>query len=415
MNLKYYYPKFIFAAVIAIIYFTYSGNIVLAQNSAGLNLKDSLQVKRIADLGRVWGVINYFHPEAGKGKLNIDSLLLQNIAPLISGGSSLEFRTALNAMLKKLNDPDTKILELQDIREQTRHYPLKTNFYKTKLKGSVSYLAVPQQVFEKSFTLDSALNFKELPGRYVIDLRNSEENNQLGIKQYTQFVQPLLAALIQQVMILPTERSFYYKGLMRQDFPSDINILPTNVNGKINGHLQVFHGIRNISQGSYLFPKRSDKIASGARICFLVNQFTNINSIKAIMALRNRNQCKVVFDGPLPAYLTGDFFEMTVADGIRLKIRTSEVIYEDGTIGKKPDVILEGKISSTHDIDPVLLGAQLIKLAEKLQKKTAQENTVYIRKPQDPMLLSDFQMQTTACLVYSIFGMPYSISLQIRN
>lgn len=83
MNLKYYYPKFIFAAVIAIIYFTYSGNIVLAQNSAGLNLKDSLQVKRIADLGRVWGVINYFHPEAGKGKLNIDSLLLQNIAPLI--------------------------------------------------------------------------------------------------------------------------------------------------------------------------------------------------------------------------------------------------------------------------------------------------------------------------------------------
>lgn len=382
MNRKYYQSKFLFATIVTVIYLTFHGNITLAQDHAGLNLKDSLQVKRIADIGRVWGVINYFHPEAGKGKLNIDSLLLQNIAPLISGGSSVDFRTVLNAMLKKLNDRDTKILEVPNTQVQIKHYPLKVTFYKGKLKEGVSYLAVPQQAFKKSFTLDSALNAKELQGPCVIDLRNNEENNQLGIKQYTQFVQPLLASLIHQLMILPTERSFYYKGLMRQDFPSDINILST-VNGKIDGSLQVFYGIRNISQGSYLFPKQSDKIAPGARICFLVNQYTNINSIKAIMALRNRNQCKVIFDGPPPAYLTGDFFGMDVADGIRLKIRTSEVIYEDGTIGKKPDVIL-GETSSTRNIDPLLLAAQLIKLVEKPQKKTEQENTVYIRKPQDP-------------------------------
>lgn len=384
MNRKYYQSKFLFATIVAVVYLTFPGNIALAQNRAGINLKDSLQVKRIADIGRVWGVINYFHPEAGKGELNIDSLLLQNIAPLISGGSSVDFRTVLNAMLKKLNDPNTKILEVLNTQEQIRHYPLKLTFYKGILKENVSYLAVPQQAFKKSFTLDSALNANELQGPCVIDLRNGEENNQLGIKQYTQFVQPLLASLIHKLIILPTERSFYYKGLMRQDFPSDINILSTTVNGKIDGNLQVFYGLRNISQGSYIFPKRSNKIAPGARICFLVNQYTNINSIKAIMALRNRNQCKVIFDGPLPAYLTGDFFEMDVADGIRLKIRISEVIYEDGTIGKGPDVILGDKISLTRNIDPLLLGAHLMKLAEKPQKKIEQENTVYIRKPQDP-------------------------------
>ena len=70
---------------------------------------DSIKIARIADFGRVWGVINYFHPAVGKGVLSADSLVISNIGRLLEDPSATGFKTAISALFSDLDDPHSAI------------------------------------------------------------------------------------------------------------------------------------------------------------------------------------------------------------------------------------------------------------------------------------------------------------------
>jgi hypothetical protein len=70
---------------------------------------DSLRIARISDFGKVWGVINYFHPAAGKGMLSPDSLVISNICRLLDDPSATGFKTAISALFSELDDPHSAI------------------------------------------------------------------------------------------------------------------------------------------------------------------------------------------------------------------------------------------------------------------------------------------------------------------
>jgi|GEM_PF-1841102 len=340
---------------------------------------DSLQISRIADFGKVWGVINYFHPASGKGVLNTDNLVIGGIGDLLSDPSAKSFKASLKSMFAKVGDPYSGLIEPV---QSGYSLPARHTFYRSQLSSGQLYLAIPQQIFQKEVTLDSIIRFDPFKQIFIIDLRNSKFDRELGMKQYTNFVQPLLARLISKTMILPADRSFYYHGLMRQDFPQDLNILLPDSDGAIKEHLQVFNGFRNISEGSYLLSAIHPIDVSPNKFCFIVNKQLNINTLKALMALRNRNLCRLIFEGELPEYILGNFYTMHLSDGISVKIRTSEVLYEDGTLGTKPDLF-------THAVNDTSLKSIVVTEAVRLLKKPIQvstdrmvENTAFIRKPQ---------------------------------
>ncbi|WP_159441062.1 S41 family peptidase [Pedobacter caeni] len=347
---------------------------------------DSAGIRRIADFARVWGVIHYFHPNMGKGKLNADSLMIANIGDLLADPSAQNLKKSLATMLSDLKDPYSKLLNDPDPKSAAQkntstQYPAEAlgNY---QLAKKELYLAVPQELFLKQRVPDSIIGKHKAIRSFVIDLRNNSLNADLGLKQYIRFVQPLIASLINSTLIFPTSRSFYYKGLMRQDYPHDLSIRSPDEKGFIKDQLQVHNGFRNISEGAYLLPAKSVSLPEQARFCFLVNRNVNINTLRSLMALRNRNLCRLIFVGELPEYLHGDSFPMQLSDGLSLQIRTSEMIYEDGTLGTFPDLILK-------DDPETLLKSDLQRTAFKLLhtplKNTAEktiENTVYIRKPQ---------------------------------
>lgn len=336
-----------------------------------------IYLQRIAAYGKLWGVLNYFHPIMGKGRLCGDSLFLNHLDHLLTDQSAINFKQSIEGLLKAMNDPKSILIQSEDKAPAIKAVARKTleNYL---LPGGELYISISQIAFKKTVDIDSIL-MNNRNKKIIIDLRCAEIDNELGLKQYKLFVQPLIAGMLNSTMLLPTERTFFYKGLMRQDFPQDINLFDPDEYGNV-GHLQVHQGLRNISEGAYLTATGTGKYRA-YRYCFVINRLTNVNSVKAIMALRNRGQCRVVFDGPVPDYLFGSFYYQELPDGLTAKVRTSEVIYEDGTLGCKPDFVFEGQSDTT-------LNALVIKQAGVLLKKTkidpihrSIENTVFIIKP----------------------------------
>ena len=70
-----------------------------------------LEIKRLADLGRLWGMLHYFHPKMGTGEIATDSLVLSPAASLIADPSAANFERCVKDMLGRLNDPSTQLIK----------------------------------------------------------------------------------------------------------------------------------------------------------------------------------------------------------------------------------------------------------------------------------------------------------------
>ncbi|GAB3788508.1 hypothetical protein GCM10028818_55200 [Spirosoma horti] len=333
--------------------------------------------QRVADIGKLWGTLKYFHPQLMKGTLQADELLLKTLDPLLDNPSKANFVRTIQGMLRLIGDTTTQIESVMAFSKPARSGPVKLT---QPLPAAMGYIALPQERFTAPFSLDSFLTSSRLNQPYwIVDLRNQAENERLGIQQYTAFVQPLVAGLIDRTLILPTLRTAYYHAYLRQDFSDDLDVIPArDRGGDPNYWYQERFGLKNTSQGAYLLKGKSR--FSGKRFCFIVNQYTNANTLKALLALRNRNGCYLIVEGPMPDYLKGAYYTLSLADQVRVKIKVGEQIYEDGTLGTPPDQVLGAANPLTTD--------ELIQHCRSLFQKpprrnpTPIANTVYIRLPQ---------------------------------
>jgi hypothetical protein len=360
---------------------------------------DSAAINRLADFGRVWGVIRYFHPLAGKDKLDTDSLVIDYLEPLLARPTTGSFQRALAQVFTRLGDTHSGIMTPNSLSASTTWFKERPHLVYRHLPMGEGYLALSQQACQKPIRTDSLIEQLDSQSMVVVDLRNEQINNALGLAQYTQFVQPLISQLIEQPLVLPTARSFYYHGLLRQDFPDELNLLPTEKDGRMEQHYQVYYGLRNMSEGVYL-PANPLKKRIKTKICFLINRFVNVNSLKAIMALHHRQGCRVILEGDMPDYMYGEFYRMTLVDQVLVKIRTSEVIYEDGTLGSDVDQQLSEQADTAWQAPLIRQAAQLLHQPFPPLPLKAVQNTVYIRYPQ-----SDYPVDKTPSAVLRLLGL----------
>src|SRR6188472_3699463 len=69
------------------------------------------EIKRLADLGKLWGMLHYFHPKMGTGEIATDSLILSPTASLIADPSAENFERCIKDMLSRLHDPSTQLIK----------------------------------------------------------------------------------------------------------------------------------------------------------------------------------------------------------------------------------------------------------------------------------------------------------------
>src|SRR5215470_19741416 len=68
---------------------------------------DKTRIERLAALGRLWGVINYFHPFLAYKEIDWDAALIAAIPKVGAAKSTEEYRAAIDGLLATLGDPAT--------------------------------------------------------------------------------------------------------------------------------------------------------------------------------------------------------------------------------------------------------------------------------------------------------------------
>src|SRR5678810_787956 len=68
------------------------------------------EISRLADLGKIWGILHNFHPSMARGIISTDSLVSDVAASLANDPSAANFKICLENMFDKLKDPLTHIV-----------------------------------------------------------------------------------------------------------------------------------------------------------------------------------------------------------------------------------------------------------------------------------------------------------------
>ena len=85
--------------------FSYFPILISAQRSY-----TAAEINRLADLGKVWGILHNFHPSMARGTISTDSLVSDVAASLANDPSAANFKICLEKMFDKLKDPLTHIV-----------------------------------------------------------------------------------------------------------------------------------------------------------------------------------------------------------------------------------------------------------------------------------------------------------------
>ena len=67
------------------------------------------ELSRLADLGKIWGILHNFHPSMARSSISTDDLVSDAAASLANDPSAANFKICLEKMFDKLNDPLTHI------------------------------------------------------------------------------------------------------------------------------------------------------------------------------------------------------------------------------------------------------------------------------------------------------------------
>jgi hypothetical protein len=65
---------------------------------------DKTRIERLAALGRLWGVVNYFHPHLAYKEIDWDAALIAAIPKVNAARSTEDYRAAIDGLLATLGD-----------------------------------------------------------------------------------------------------------------------------------------------------------------------------------------------------------------------------------------------------------------------------------------------------------------------
>jgi hypothetical protein len=255
------------------------------------------QVERFAALGKLWGLVNYFHPSMGTGQIITDSLIVKNAASLIKDPSAANFKQATQNMLALLKDPGTRIAETKqdDSSMLFTSNPIRPVVH--KMNDGIWYIAFPTASINEAGNL-------AIPGvmpnqwgeakAIVLDIRNKSSVNMEGDYLFLYDALPLLKDALLGKKQLPDiyERTIYHNGFVPQT----------------DGTANIYHsGWRTETKGT----KSSAGSTGALRKPFMVvvNRYTSADLVKGFLALKATGVCKVIFEGtPADFYVWCAYF-----------------------------------------------------------------------------------------------------------
>ncbi|HEV8084757.1 MAG TPA: S41 family peptidase [Chitinophagaceae bacterium] len=331
------------------------GIIISASYGYGQNL-DKAAIHRIGDYGKVWSVVNLFHPEMAYNKINADSLFTENIKGLLKDPSAANFKKALQQMFAKPHDPYTVIVDTGSNITDSVQLPERSLL--TWLPDSIALLHFDETFMSENNngfgTNETSLHLRDTLKNargVIIDLRKNKNNDEYSDFYEAKFVKALVGFIIDHDINYPSSRSRIHYGHESQTFD-----------------MSSFYYQGWVSVNPTVITKKPNSIHKP--VCLLINRF-NKNLSNAIAAVQMEGLVKVVAEDSLPGFEPASTYSIEVADGMKVNITTSEIIYDNGCKTFTPDAVVYS--SGAHTEDSLLLASiNLLKAGREIKMSCPQ-------------------------------------------
>ena len=291
-------------------------------------------VERLAGLGRLWGVVKYFHPALASGAIDWDGALAAAVPPVVAAASAQEYRRALDGLLAALADPVTRTLPesgsdgMATSGSATVPATAPAAAPQPYLHQRADGIAVvvaddPAQLAPSDRNLDAA--FREVfaaaegaPG-LVVDLRGLDGEASWSAEWAVLSGLPLLLA-----EPLPTAgfRHRMHAGHRQQ-------------RGPVHGgyYSAVVH-----QPGDVIPPSERGRRQPLA----VVLRGASPDLYRVLGGMQAAGLAVVVHEGDPGSGVGTDAHELTLPDGITARVRVSEFVSPDGLLGFRPDAVVPG-------------------------------------------------------------------------
>jgi C-terminal processing protease CtpA/Prc len=276
------------------------------------------ELQRLADLGRLWGMLHYFHPVLYSGTVVTDSLVVQNATLLAADPSAANFQKAVDNMLLQLGDASTRLKPGEPGDSFLLFTPAPNAARVQKFASGYWYISLPTAATENPATPEVP---SLLPSAWdsakgiVLDLRNARGPVDEGRFYYT-YLPMLLSKLAGAAPVTPVEERIpYHNGFINQS------------DGTANIY---FSGWRTTSRGTPLPPSRPSPMVGtvpfNKPVLVVVNRTNSGDLIKGLLALQAAGKCRVVMEGTKNDLPAGNLVDVALADNLVAQIRTSDYL-----------------------------------------------------------------------------------------
>jgi C-terminal processing protease CtpA/Prc len=285
------------------------------------------RIERLVGLCKLWGAVKYFHPYlAYRDDIDWDAALVAAIPRVRSATSGSDYAQAVQEMLLALDDPATRVIEQVDpgrgSSTDDRH-PVCTlrpdGLFMVKLHHYEDLVSD----FEGAITKLEAVKAKLPEARGILfDLRSSrplsQERGWLAAAFYYSGIATMLSAT---PLVAASTRSRTHLGFVAQrGLPSPL-----------------YRSAFTVVDGRRIEPSPDAKEMS---VVFLVNSWSELPP--EALALQLAGKAVIVAEGSANDASLVKVHPIALPGEIVAEVRLEELVYEDGTGGFQPDVVVAG-------------------------------------------------------------------------
>ena len=284
-----------------------------------------IRTERMAALGRLWADAKYFHPWLAYQDVDWDQALVAALPKAASAKSDAEYAGAVSSMLEALHDSATRVVPLG---AEGRGRPGVRPLSETTGDGILVIALNPDTISQEA--QDSGARLREASARIgaaravVFDLRGQGEwtNRNSSTMGLLFIAAGLNNGLGAGGLRVPGQRSRMHSGLA----------------SPWEGGSVYFHSAFLVNDGAIL---ESGPSTSLRPVVFLVDASSGLPPIAP--ALQAAGRARLVAEGGASDASLVELHRIELPGGVTAQLRVTELIYEDGTTGLVPDLIVPSR------------------------------------------------------------------------
>ena len=309
----------------------------LRAENARLAAKD-VRIERLVGLAKVWGAVKYFHPFLAYRDLDWDKALVETIPKVNVAATAQEYCAAVNSMLAALNDKNTRAETTGVMKADERPKNVPKDF--VRLENGILFVNPTQAVITRERdqdtyfqTLQKITLLLAQAKAVVIDGRETFERGPFPDYYFDQFLHNSLGQILDANVPLGTFRYRLHNGYPMQS-------------GTTVGY---YSALVNTTPDMLVGQNKSKT----PPIVLLINEQTPIPATM-LSGLQAAHKAVVMQDGESPLEPGIKWYEMSLPEGVSVRMRTADPVSRDGLIGFRPDFIAPKSAGEEEMVKEVL-------------------------------------------------------------